>query len=186
MKALKIILLVIGIAALAIFGLLVYSGLFAPVEFELKETGPYKLVYVEHRGDYAKVKAPMDELYYTLKDELGIETTRGFGLYYDDPAKTATEALRSEVGSILDEKDYDRIPEIEEFYKVKDYPRKERVVTEHPFTTPLSIMLGIFKVYPAGEQYGIDNNLEGLHIMEIYDMPNKKIIYETTLKQSND
>jgi len=46
----------------------------------------------------------------------------------------------------------------------------------------MSIIMGIMKVYPALNKYISENNLseEGF-VMEIYDVPGKKIIYRKPL-----
>ncbi|MFW6222251.1 MAG: hypothetical protein ACOC3T_01430, partial [Bacteroidota bacterium] len=52
------------------------------------------------------------------------------------------------------------------------------IVAEFPFKGKLSIIFGIMKVYPSIEKFvkkkGYSN--DGA-VMEIYDVPNKKILY---------
>ncbi len=43
-------------------------------------------------------------LYYDLKDNYSIETTKGFGLYYDNPQDVDKDKLRSIVGCIVESK----------------------------------------------------------------------------------
>jgi hypothetical protein len=45
----------------------------------------------------------------------------------------------------------------------------------------MSILVGLMKVYPALEKYTKENGYAGGAIMEIYDVPNKKIIYRQEL-----
>ncbi|WP_462319185.1 hypothetical protein, partial [Marinilabilia sp.] len=52
------------------------------------------------------------------------------------------------------------------------------VVTEFPNKGKLSVMMGIFKVYPAISKYFKSEGLdEKGAVMEIYDVPNQTIIY---------
>jgi hypothetical protein len=61
---------------------------------------------------------------------------------------------------------------------VARFPEKTYVVTEFPNKGKVSVVMGIFKVYPAISKFveAKGMNEEG-SVMEIYDMPNSKIIY---------
>jgi hypothetical protein len=41
----------------------------------------------------------------------------------------------------------------------------------------MSIIFSLIKVYPALNKYAEEHKLHGGTVMEIYDMPNKKIFY---------
>lgn len=156
---------------------LVYSGLFSRIVISEKEIGPYQVVYKSHVGPYQEVGPIMDEIYNSLKNDEQIETSMGFGIYYDDPKKTHVEDLRSDIGSILDEKDYAKIPKLKKRFKIKKYLQKKCVVVEFPFRNKFSIFIGVMRVYPQLTSYIKEKKYKEGPIMEIYDMPNKKIIY---------
>jgi len=53
----------------------------------------------------------MDEIYQTLK-KAGIDQTAGIGIYYDDPAITPKDELRSEVGSVINSTDVSKVEDL--------------------------------------------------------------------------
>ena len=59
--------------------------------------GGFWLLNEQHVGDYKKAGQVMDKIYSRLLGEDTIETSRGFGLYYDYPKKVKKENLRSVV-----------------------------------------------------------------------------------------
>jgi hypothetical protein len=152
------------------------SGYFSKIVIEEKEVGPYMLVYEEHIGDYKNTKKIHENLYYALKGEK-VETTIGFGIYYDNPREVSKEKLRSDIGMILDSADYRKIDQLKAKYKVREISRQKSVVIGFPFKSSLSIMAGIFKAYPALLQYVKEKNYKQREMMEIYDMKDKKIWY---------
>ena len=110
MKTFIIVVLVVAIGV--IIGSLYYVGFFAKIQIEEREVGPFKVVYEEHIGDYRGTGKIMDEIYHSLLDD-GIETYKGFGIYYDDPKTTEKDKLRSIAGCILEENDHLKISELQ-------------------------------------------------------------------------
>lgn len=169
-----IVLVIAGIVA----GLYAYYGGFKKVEFEITQSGGEILVYKSVTGDYSQTGKVSDEIYYQLIDDYKIETTKGFGIYYDNPREVAKEELRSDVGVILPEQHSDKKEMLESEFKVEIFPAGDFVVTEFPYKGQLSVMIGVIRVYPALERFVKDNNLNpATPVMEIYDIPNKKITY---------
>lgn len=173
-----IIVAVIAVVVLAALALLGSAGLFTKVSPKLERSETITFAYAPFVGPYSKTKEPMDKIYYGLLNEEKIETFKGIGIYFDDPAKTPAEKCRSAVGDIIEAKDLDKIEALKaKGYRFSEIPAGERVVAEFPFTSPLSIMLGIMKVYPAlGETLKAANIPSGA-VAEIYDVPAKKIRY---------
>ncbi len=172
---------IIGIiVVLFVIVLLIYLsryGLFASVHITEKSIGPYLLVYEKHVGDYKNVGPIMDKLYYDLKDNYSIETTKGFGLYYDNPQEVDKDKLRSIVGCIVESKSINELNILGNKYGVKEFPSSESVVAELPFKGKISIILGLFKVYPKLSKYINEHKHAQTPIMELYDQPNEKIEY---------
>jgi len=176
-KVLAVSGIILGILLIALIGLLIHAGLFFKVQATEALSGPYTVVYVEKTGDYAQAgKAGMD-VYQTLIAEFGVNPTKGFGIYYDDPKSVAKNKLRSEVGCILEGNDILKAPLMTSKFKVRILEPKISLVATHPFTNPLSIMLGIAKVYPKFAETLKGKTSDYTYSMEIYDMPNKKTIY---------
>ncbi len=176
------------IAVIVIISLIALSryGLFASVNISEKNTGPYLLVYKKHIGDYKNVGPIMDELYLDLKNSYEIETTKGFGLYYDNPQEIDKDKLRSIVGCIVEGKSVNDLIKVSNNYGVKEYPSSKSVVAEFPYNGKISIIIGIFKVYPKLGAYIKEKKYAQTPIMELYDQPNNKIEYISSINLSND
>ncbi len=180
----KIILLIISILIITIIVVYAYYGGFKGINFSVKEQGGETLVYENMTGDYKQTPAVSDRVYYSLLNDYGIATTKGFGIYYDNPKKVEKSKLRSEIGCIVENIDSATIDRLSGKFLIKTYPYKSYITTEFPFKGKLSVMFGIMKVYPALEKYLKDHGYSDSPIMEIYDVPNKKIIYRIeTLKE---
>ena len=75
--------LILILIAVVVVGL-IYFGILGEIAIKEQEAGPFKVVYETHIGDYSKVRIIQDEIYYSLIED-GITTTKGFGIYYDNP-----------------------------------------------------------------------------------------------------
>ena len=145
-------------------------------EFVEKEMGPYELIYKKHIGDYSKTHIVQNEIYESLLAD-GIETTQGFGIYYDDPNTVEITKLRSDLGCILNSENSKKIEPFSAKYNIRIKEKSQCIVIEFPFKNQLSILAGIMKAYPAFKEYATENGVELGEAMEIYDIPNKKIVY---------
>jgi hypothetical protein len=177
----KIILRILGVIILALALLavatLAHAGLFTTITISEEEVGPYTIAYEYHVGSYYKVGPVMDGVYEDLK-QMGIETNRGVGLYYDNPDDVPSEKLRSEVGSILEASDLDKIDQIKNELSTREIPRQRALVAQFPIKNMLSYMLAPAKVYKEmnllwqQQSYPMSE-----YTIEIYDIPNKVITY---------
>jgi hypothetical protein len=182
----KLMASVLGALIILIVVTLSYYGLFTKISIAEKDMGGFWLLYEKHIGDYKEVGKVMDKIYSRLLGEDAIETSRGFGLYYDDPKKVKKEDLRSIVGCILDKQDENKIDYLKKNYKIKYYPASKSVVAEFPFKGKPSIFIGIVKVYPKVAEYITQHNYRPGPIMEIYDTPNEKIFYVASIAMDTD
>ncbi|MFP4622504.1 MAG: GyrI-like domain-containing protein [Bacteroidales bacterium] len=184
MKVVFILLAVIIIAAVGIYA---YYGGFKKISLQIREEGGETLVYEEVKGDYKNTAAVMDKIYYSLLNDENIETFKGFGIYYDDPKKVDKEKLRSEAGCILEYADRDNFREFEKQYQLKTFPKKQYLTAEFPWKGKMSVMFSILKVYPALNKYVRANGYDvDTAVMEIYDIPNGKILYRKDLKSAQE
>jgi len=172
--------LLIAIFLLIVFLVLflAWLGAFSTVKVFMANQGGETLVYETLSGDYRQSAAAMDRIYYRLLNEDKIETFKGFGIYYDNPKKVSKESLRSEAGCILEPSDIAKTGDLKGKYQIKVFPEGGYLVTEFPYKNRLSVFVSLTKVYPALNKYTEINNLsnDGF-VMEVYDIPNKKIIY---------
>jgi hypothetical protein len=177
MNALKIMVITLGAIVVLSLALYTYYGGFKTISFYVVDTGGELLAYEEMKGDYNQTKEVTDRVYYLLLNDLKIETYKGFGLYYDDPKTVETSKLRSDIGCIIEDVDSTKIELISQHLKVRTCPEGKYVITEFPNKGFISVIIGIIKVYPAFNDYVAANGYKDGPVMEIYDMPNKKIIY---------
>ena len=178
----KIVLIIMGLIVVIAAALFIFYGGLRKVTFNIEKQGGETLVYEEQIGDYSKSAGPIDKMYYALLNEVGIETFRGFGIFYDNPRKVEKSRLRSEVGNILENPDAATLKKLEGKYNVKTFPEREYIVTEFPYRGKLSVMIGILKVYPAMNRFAWENGFdEDGWVMEIYDIPGRKIVFRKSI-----
>ena len=179
------VLIVILFALTFLFAILMaiyaYYGGFKTITFKEEEQGGETIVYEEMIGDYRQTPKVQDKIYYSLLNNDKIETTKGFGIYYDNPKEVEKIKLRSEIGCIVEGLDSETVAKLAQKYKIKTLSKTRCIVTEFPFKGMLSVFVGIMKVYPAFEKYCKQNGLSDSPMMEIYDVPNKNIVYRKGL-----
>ena len=179
----KIAIIIIAVFVVLIISIYAYFGGFSKVSFKIENQGGETIVYENLSGDYSQSPKVSDKVYYFLLNDEKIETTKGVGIYYDNPKKVEKNKLRSEIGCIIDNADSVTLAKLAEKYQVKTLPEGDYVVTEFPFKGKLSVLFGIMKVYPALEKFNKENVFLESPITEIYDVPNKKIVYRMEVKK---
>lgn len=174
----KTVLITLLIIVIGIAGILAYYGAFTKVEIKEQTIENTYFVYGVYIGEYSKVKEPMDKLYNKLLNEEKLQTTKGLGIYYDNPKNVESSKLRTVYGCVVDTKDVNRLEALKtKGYHVGLLRKSKAVVADFPFNGQLSIIIGIFRAYPELDKYQKANSIPGKPIIEIYDMPNKKITY---------
>ena len=177
MKIVKILLFII-VAIIAIFtAVYAYYGGFTKIAFEQAELGGETIVWEEMIGDYKDSPIVMDKVYNSLLSDFNISTTRGFGIYYDNPQMVDPNKCRSDLGCIVDNIDSTSLSAIEAKFKVKKLEYHKCVVAVFPYKGQMSVVVGLTKVYPALNEYIKNNNIANGPVMEIYDIANKTITY---------
>jgi predicted nucleic acid-binding Zn ribbon protein len=162
-----------------------YYGGFSKVNFSVSETGGELFVYEVMTGDFSQSGKYMDQVYDKLLNEDKIETFKGCGIYYDDPRKVEDKSkMKSDIGCIVEEKDREKVLQLGAKYQTKEIPRKKYIVGEFPYKGKISVFISLLKVYPALDKFTKDNgyNEDGF-VMEIYDMPSKKIMYRKQISE---
>ena len=176
MKVFVILLCVAGFVIFLTTAFAYYGG-FKTITFREEEQGGETIVYEEVIGDYSQTPRVGDKIYDALLNDEKIATTKGIDICYDDPKVVEKSKLRSDVGCIVEGLDSIVIARLSEKYKVKTLPVTNCMVTEFPFKGKLSVFVAIMKVYPAFRKYFKQHGVNNSPIIEIYDVPNKKIVY---------
>ncbi|MCF8067455.1 MAG: GyrI-like domain-containing protein [Desulfobacterales bacterium] len=179
----KIVLISVVLIAAIFIAVLAYYGTFTSPIISQKHINPVALVYDKHIGAFKNTGPVLDKIYYRLLNEDNIQTTKAFGIYYDDPKTTEKKNLRSIVGWVIEDKDKIRVAELGNKYNFAEFPASDCIVAEYPYKGKLSVFLGALKVYPKLTDYLSSNNLPMVPVMEIYDQPGKKIIYIAAVHQ---
>lgn len=110
--------------------------------------------------------------------KLDITNNKGFGIYYDDPKKTTDEKCRSFVGGVIEIKDVNKITALKaKGFKIDSARTAPSVVAEFPIKSDLSYMIGPMKAYPAISKYMKEKGYEATLTLEIYDVPQKRILF---------
>ncbi|MFA4906051.1 MAG: hypothetical protein WC645_06075 [Candidatus Margulisiibacteriota bacterium] len=173
MKILKWLLIILAVLIIALLGYLAYLGAFSSLKVTEMKMGPYVLVYEDYMGPYSGIGPVLNRVNASLKQK-GIESSKGFGIYLDDPKLVKADKLRSKLGFIIEAKDRSKVGKQ---VKLMNWPTKMCLVTELPIRSNLSYMIGPMKAYPALAQYAKDKSIKISQAMEIYDMPAKKIFF---------
>ena len=177
MKALKITFITIGIIIILAVVSLWYVGFFTKINIQEKEAGGYVLAGEEIIGSYSKVGPVIMKVDKKLKD-MGLSSTKGFGIYYDNPKTTPQAQRRSYVGNIIETKDLDKIEVIKtQGLKVDSVPLAKSLVVEFPIRNQLSYMIGPMRAYPKLMKYAENKGFKIKLAMEVYDIPSKQIIF---------
>jgi len=180
----NIFIFIASVLLVAIIGGLLYlawCGLFANITVEERDEGPFLLVYKKHTGDYKNIGPVLDDVYHILRDKHDLTTTRGFGLYYDNPQLAEKANLRSLGGCVVDgltpEELLSRYPGVKESLGVALFPASLSVAAEFPYRGTVSVILGVFRVYPRLHAWMKKYKRRSVPVMEIYDTPNRKVTY---------
>lgn len=154
-----------------------YLGALNRMKVEDTQAGGFMVAGLDLTGPYAEAGKTMTEIE-TKLNGIGIKPAKGFGLYYDDPKIVPAEKCRSFVGSILEEKDLDKITQLKSLgLRIDSVSRTQAVVTEFPLKSTLSYMIGPLKAYPAISKYLAEKNYTVKVSLEVYDMKNEHILY---------
>lgn len=128
----------------------------------------------------------MDKVYQSLLED-GINPSLGIGIYLDNPKTKDANDLRSEVGSIIELNDIEKLDQSGEKYKIKTIGMSNNAVINFPYKNMFSFMLGPIKVYPILEEYlnkkGIEWT-EEMSAIEIYDQENEIISYMVVIGEA--
>ena len=171
--------LFLGSSSIIILAFFAYMGAFNSSNLTKKEVGPFHLVYVEYVGSYKDFTTVIKSVQNTMNDN-AIQNYNAFGMFFDDPRFVADANLRSYIGVIVTEADLEKVNLLVEKGEIayKKLEKSVYVSASFPYRNFISIFLGILKIYPALDEYGVANNFptyvnkkigyENDFIMEIY------------------
>ncbi|XP_071368248.1 testis-expressed protein 264, partial [Centroberyx affinis] len=166
---LLLIVILIVCLIVTLVGFVLYSGLLS--EVVIKTGSPpvrnVTIAYKFKEGSYKDCGA-----LYTESCSIGPKLS-SIGVFYDDPKQRPAEKCRYVVGSVLSEGEEKPDEELQKLYekfgfKVFSLPEvTHAVTTSFPCTTPLSHVLGTFRVYPKLTAYIEERKLCAFPAIEI-------------------
>jgi hypothetical protein len=175
----RIVAVVIGVALLALVIMSYFAGLFDSVKVSMDTTGPYALVYRQHKGPYGGIKFAMYDVFAYCRDNRGFSPKRGFAIFYSDPQIVKPDSLLSDGGYITDT----LLTNVPEPYKTSIFTQCKSVTATFPLRSFLSPMTGATMFYPAMVEFLKKENKQVRGpVMEMYDIAAKKIVYIAPLK----
>ena len=119
----KITLVVIGVISVLIATAFIYYGGLSKVNCRVEKQGGETLAYRQMTGDYAKSAKLMDEIYYSLLNDYGIETFKGFGIYYDNPKEVEKPSYALKSAVLLKKKTFQKLLISKKTCKLRPFPR---------------------------------------------------------------
>lgn len=175
MKPLHIALGIVFALLVVVLTAAAWLGAFRSVAVERRSVGPFALVYAEQRGHYRQTGGTVDGVMAALR-EAGIQPGRGFGIFYDDPAKVKEAELRSEAGAVVDAADVRRLGGLRKRFKVRTFAKQDCLVAAFPMRHSLSMLLGVMKAYPKLASAAKEHGVTPTRSLELYD-PGRSIEY---------
>jgi hypothetical protein len=100
MKIMKIALITIGVLIALLICMYTYYGGFKKIIVKVENQGGEVIVYESVTGDYKDTPKYTDKVYYALLNDEKIKTSKGIGIFYDNPQKTEKAKCRSEAESL--------------------------------------------------------------------------------------
>lgn len=183
MKTLKWLWYTASFAFVLLIWFLMYMGVYSQIKPHETKMGPFTIAYESFIGPYAKTGPVFARVAAALKAE-GIVTTRGLGIYYDNPSQVPADKLRSDCGAVIEEKDLAKFNTIRKKFQVKEIAQKDSVVVEFPIRNALSYMVGPMKVYPELTKYVGEKKYKVTMSYELYNEPHGKAFFVMVIEKS--
>jgi len=183
MKALKYLLIVVSsVIALGIFALW-YIGVFDQMELEKRVQPAYVVAGVTFKGSYQQIGPLMGQVDSSLRS-IGINCSKAFGIYFNDPNTTPESELESYVGSVIENGDLERLADIKSLeLQIDTISEGKSWVVSLPIRNQLSYMIGPVRAYPVLEKAVTDSADNVALVYEIYDLEASQSNYVMLLEQ---
>ncbi len=157
-----------------------YLGYFKPVKFKTQKLPTLSMAVRPYIGDYKNAAAAQVSLMQELQ-AAGLSVDSTVGIYFDNPKRVDSKALRSLVGVVIsDEETLIRSGVAASYIRLE---ADDAFHTSWVYKSGLSIMVAIMKVNPAFAKRAKRQGFEVLQSIEYYDF-NNKVLHFYFPKQS--
>ena len=134
-----------------------YLGAFASVEVTEERVGPFSFAYVEHVGDYDETGRLTAQVAEAL-ERAGLPGCKPLAVYFDDPATVEVADLKSEVGCAIDAQVGVALQRSGSSLALRRIVARRSMVARFPWRSPLSFLVGFYKVGSALERYRAEHD----------------------------
>ncbi len=182
MRALRYFVIIISSLIALGFFMLWYVGVFDKIELEKREVSPYIVAGYNFKGSYQQIGPIMGEVDSLLRGA-GVNSNKGFGIFFNDPNTTPEAKLESFVGNVIEGEDINKIDLIRSLgLQVDTVPSGMAWVASLGIRSQISYMVGPIRAYPMLEEAVSEANEEVSLVYEIYDLEKNLIHYSMLIQ----
>lgn len=179
MKTILYILAFLLVSALVYLGF--YNAFYKP-EFTVSTEGSERIVYLEVNGRYQLTDSVMKLVFNELYEKNGIVVTKGFAIHQPQPDDPEQKIKTLVAGCIVEAEDSTKLSLVSPKFTIGLLPEATYIVSDFPLKGKMSIMFGLYRVYPGFEKFCIENDYAGNTLVtEIYDRKAMRIHYRKKL-----
>ncbi|MFA9388980.1 MAG: hypothetical protein ACERKD_04200 [Prolixibacteraceae bacterium] len=180
----KTIFIILGVLILSVFVYLGFYNAFYSPKFELSDEGGETIVYQAVNDRYQLTDSFMKQVFNELYEKNGIVITKGIGLHEYDPALDEQKLTTLFAGCIVADEDTASLARIKTSFTTGKTAYQEYIVSDFPLKGTMSLMFGMYKIYPKLNAYCTQNGYSTEEpVTEIYNRVDKKIHYRRKLVQ---
>ena len=146
---------------------LIVSGLFkCNIEVNEEMVPKLRIAYKNYVGEYKTAGQRFGSLMNAIKAKKNFDPDSYLGIYFDDPTKVKPSECRFTVAVVLED-DGAENPLKEDGYKEGNIKVTSALHATFPFYGMISILLAIFRVYPALTNAAITKSVKGTVMLEL-------------------
>jgi hypothetical protein len=168
------------VLAIVVIILLWYVGFFGSYGVMEKLVGPYIFVYENVNEKIENSQEVQNRVFNTLRSD-GFHPRKHFGIYIFGKAKKQ-DSIKA--GCLIETEDSIKLNNYENKYKILRFEKQFALTAEFPYQNRYSTISGMIRVYPSIKKYAKIKSFVLLPIIEIYDLPQKNIIYIMPIQSS--
>ena len=175
MKLIKILSISILVIIISFLMFAWYSGFFASVNIEERQTGPFHILFKEFIIDYPQAGNKLEIVMNELGNK-GFDIGLGAVMFYgnEDDSDGGRKCM---IGVVVQPQDITKINRAVKEFQHRLINRQSSIVASFPYTNHFSIFAGHYKVYPVMMNYCYANNYVPRPILELHDKLGKTINY---------
>lgn len=178
----KKLLAVLGFIIVSVLVYLGFYNAFYSPKFTIKEEGGETVVYQSVNGRYQLTDSVMKVVFNELYEKNGIVITKGYRISNYNPQNENEKITALVAGCVVENKDTALLNKISEQFTIGKTLKENYIVSDFPLKGKMSIMFGMYRVYPKLNKYCETNGYSiNEPVTEIYDRETMKIHYRRNI-----